>query len=74
MQIGLRFDDAAIVLRVTDDGHGFDLERASSFDPKRFGLQSMKERARSFGGDLSVVTGMDRGTDVEAVFPMRAAV
>ena len=34
----------------------------------------MKERAKSFGGDLSVVTGMDRGTDVEAVFPMRAAV
>ena len=74
IQVELRFDDAAIVLRVTDDGHGFDLERASSFDTKRFGLQSMKERAKSFGGDLSVVTGMDRGTDVEAVFPMRAAV
>jgi signal transduction histidine kinase len=74
IQVELRFDDSAIVLRVTDDGHGFDLERASSFDSKRFGLQSMKERAKSFGGDLSVVTGLDRGTDVEAVFPMRATV
>jgi signal transduction histidine kinase/ligand-binding sensor domain-containing protein len=74
IQVELRFDDDAIVLRVTDDGRGFDLERASVLEPRKFGLLSMRERAKSFGGELSVVTGITRGTDVEAVFPMRAAV
>ena len=74
IQVELRFDDTAIVLRVADDGHGFDLERASSLEPARFGLLSMQERAKTFGGKLSIVTSIQRGTDVEAVFPMRAVV
>ena len=62
------------MLRVSDDGHGFDLERARTLEPARFGLLSMQERAKTFGGTLNVVTSFDRGTDVEAIFPMRAVV
>jgi signal transduction histidine kinase/ligand-binding sensor domain-containing protein len=74
VQVELRFDDAAVSLLVADDGRGFDLERASRLQPARFGLVSMQERAKTFGGRLSVVTQLDHGTNVEAVFPMRAAV
>jgi len=72
VQTELRFDESSIVLRVSDDGRGFSLEGASLSEPKRFGLLSMKERAKTFGGELTIVTSAQRGTDIEAVFPMRA--
>lgn len=55
------------VLRVTDDGAGFD----PSIPPRsgRFGLTSMKERAEGLGGKFSVTSAPGRGTTVEVHLP-----
>jgi signal transduction histidine kinase/sugar lactone lactonase YvrE len=71
IHVELRFEDQAVVLRVTDDGCGFNVERAASAPHAQFGLVSMRERAKTLGGELRVETGMHRGTDIEAVFPLR---
>lgn len=50
------------VLRVTDDGKGFELQNVNT---GRFGLSIMKERAESAGAKLSVSSKPGCGTKVE---------
>jgi signal transduction histidine kinase len=56
-----------VTLRVTDDGDGFDGERARQTSPKHFGLTAMRERAEEMGGLFTVDTAIGRGTVVEVV-------
>jgi signal transduction histidine kinase/ligand-binding sensor domain-containing protein len=65
----LRFDDAAVTLRVSDDGHGFDASCPDAEPDKHYGMTTMRERAEELGGRLSVVSTRDRGTVVEAIVP-----
>jgi signal transduction histidine kinase len=62
--------DAAgqVVLRVVDDGRGFDPE-ARGVRSRRLGLTSMHERAASLGGVLTVASAPGQGTTVELRFP-----
>ena len=50
---------------VEDDGHGFDV---LDIGQGHFGLQTMRERAESVGGCVSVTSG-ERGTQLEAWLP-----
>jgi signal transduction histidine kinase len=52
--IGLSVEAGELLLRVTDDGIGFDSERAGSEPEKwpHFGLAGMRERAESIGGRI----------------------
>jgi signal transduction histidine kinase len=59
---------APVVLRVRDDGRGFDPE-ARAVRSRRLGLTSMHERAASLGGALAVVSAPGRGTTVELRLP-----
>jgi signal transduction histidine kinase len=43
-------------MTVTDDGHGFDLERVRQ-QGSGVGLVSMEERAHAIAGEIQVVTG-----------------
>jgi len=52
------------LLRVSDDGQGFDPARARA-GRRGFGLISMQERARSIGGRLRIRSAPARGTQVE---------
>ncbi|KIL47109.1 sensor histidine kinase [Jeotgalibacillus campisalis] len=54
--------DGYVILRVTDDGIGFDVttERAGSY-----GLMNMKERAGEIGGTLKIVSLPGKGTRLE---------
>lgn len=67
--------DRCIVLRVRDDGVGFDLA-----DAKRergsdgFGLFSLRERAELLGGELRIDTAPGRGTTVEMRVPRKQTV
>jgi signal transduction histidine kinase len=70
--VELTFGENSVALRVSDNGCGFDLAQASSGSDNHFGLTSMQERARTLGGHLKVVTSLERGTDVQATFPMDA--
>ena len=55
-------DDRWPILRVTDDGAGFD---PSKVKHGGFGLVSMQERAKSIGAHLNVESAPGRGTTVE---------
>ena len=56
------------VLRVADDGRGFDPE-ARAIRSRRLGLTSMEERARALGGSLAVVSAPGEGTTVTLEVP-----
>ncbi|HEY0395588.1 MAG TPA: GAF domain-containing sensor histidine kinase [Candidatus Elarobacter sp.] len=66
IEIELAAEEHAVVLRVRDDGAGFD---PAVRDGERFGLRGMEERARLVGGELRVESGAGRGTTVEVVIP-----
>jgi signal transduction histidine kinase len=53
-----------VVIRIEDNGRGFDLESAADSDG--MGLMSMKERAEIFGGKLTIQSTPGQGSTVEA--------
>lgn len=59
-----------LILRVADDGHGFDPAQARTGEDGRrgMGLVNMRERAALFGGTLRIVSGPE-GTTVVAAIP-----
>ena len=66
IEIELAAGERAVVLRVRDDGTGFD---PAVRDDERFGLRGMEERARLAGGVLRVESGARSGTLIEVVIP-----
>jgi signal transduction histidine kinase/ligand-binding sensor domain-containing protein len=65
---------AQIVLRVEDNGQGFEPDpnyRAASAG-EHLGLLSMRERAERLRGRLAIVSAPGRGTTVEATVPLPA--
>jgi two-component system, NarL family, sensor histidine kinase UhpB len=59
--VRLRRDGDATVLRIADDGHGFDPQRPAP----GLGLTGMRERAGLAGGGLTVESAPGQGTTVE---------
>ncbi len=71
VDVQLVLEEGWLELRVADNGIGFPeapwrIEGAS----RSFGLTSMRERAESIGGRLSLVTGPDRGAVVIVTAPV----
>ncbi|MDR7417913.1 MAG: PAS domain-containing protein [Armatimonadota bacterium] len=64
--------DGHLSLTVTDDGVGFDVDRAehAAGQGESFGLLSMRERVQLAGGELEVESVPAHGTAVRAVFPL----
>jgi len=54
---------AQIELTVTDDGRGFDLEAVRRHG-SGLGLVSIEERAYAIGGDVEILTGLQKGTTI----------
>jgi ligand-binding sensor domain-containing protein/signal transduction histidine kinase len=70
--IELDYLDHNVVLRVRDDGEGFDSARLSANEEPHFGLLGMRERARQMGGSLNVTSSPGRGTGVVLEIPTAA--
>lgn len=64
--VRLDCDAAGLTVRVVDDGHGFEPERAEGI-----GLRSLRERAEELGGRCSIAGSLPRGTEVRAWLPLR---
>ncbi|WP_281974467.1 sensor histidine kinase [Halobacillus litoralis] len=60
--------DHNIILRVVDDGVGFDVEEGKS---SSYGLQNMQERSFEVGGTLKIVSLKGQGTRLEVKVPYR---
>lgn len=68
VDVALARHDSGAVLRVTDDGSGFDpksIRRAG----RHLGLVSMRDRASGVGGVLTVESAPGRGTTIEMEVP-----
>jgi signal transduction histidine kinase len=63
LKVALTIVDGRSVLRISDDGIGFDVEERLTTGP---GLAGMKERVESLGGQLDITSDPGRGTTVEA--------
>ena len=57
-----------IVLRVGDNGRGFEPEAAA--DSGGMGLTSMRERAESLDGELTIQSAPGQGSTVEVRLPL----
>lgn len=71
-EVELRCDASSALLRVTDDGQGFDTGARSDSETS-YGLRSMAERAELVGGRLTVASRPGVGTTVTATVPVRSA-
>ncbi len=59
--------DGFIILRVTDDGVGFDVEEQKAGS---YGLQNMHERAVEIGGNVKIISLKQKGTRLEVKIPV----
>jgi len=68
VRISLREGPRRIILRISDNGTG--IEKWQVSDSKAFGLIAMRERARSWGGDVMIKGSPGRGTVVAVTIPL----
>ena len=69
--VEVQYGRGALVVRVADDGKGFDVEKTldGSSGEGHAGLLGMRERVESMGGELSIRAQVGRGTEVLARLP-----
>lgn len=69
--VHLDFRLESLIVTVTDDGIGFETQRAQDDSPTRsgFGITSMQERARLIGGNVSVESAPGQGAVVNVEIP-----
>ncbi|MCJ7626084.1 MAG: histidine kinase [Anaerolineaceae bacterium] len=66
-------DHGLIVLEISDNGKGFDVQRLATFDKvgNGMGLLGIKERAEILGGSLSVSSAIGQGTTMRVHLPVK---
>ena len=70
--LAIGFDASQVSLEVSDDGRG--LSRVADVeDASHIGLASMKERAESLGGRVTIRRSAEGGTAIEATLPILSA-
>jgi signal transduction histidine kinase len=67
-RVALHLQDGAVVLRVEDDGVGFDPEGQPG--PGHFGLANLRDRAAGLGGELRIDSGPQKGTRIILTVPL----
>jgi two-component system, NarL family, sensor histidine kinase LiaS len=70
VEVDLIYDADRLMLRLADDGHGFDPAKDTG---DGFGLQSMSERLAKLGGRVDVESAPGEGTRVICVCPLDGA-
>jgi signal transduction histidine kinase/ligand-binding sensor domain-containing protein len=73
VRLELSYGVDRVLLRVSDNGIGFDPDAPDMESTQRYGLMTMAERAQRAGGELTIISGKDRGTEVVATFPLAAS-
>ena len=67
VQIAVLATDDRVLMEITDDGKGFDMESMNA--NIGHGLANMRTRARSIGGDVDISSAMNEGTTILAWVP-----
>ena len=73
-QLRLWREGAVLIVEVADHGTGFDPERLSGPEGAApgFGLFSIRERVRSFGGEMTLRSAPGAGAAVRLTLPVEA--
>jgi signal transduction histidine kinase len=61
-----------LLLRITDDGHGFNLSNSQRSDSGGNGLPNMRQRVESLGGELRIASAASQGTSVLLQIPLQS--
>lgn len=69
VQLVLTYADESVIVQVSDDGRGFDMESTSSSKRVSWGLKGMEERTSLLGGKFEVQSKSGQGTVVEVSIP-----
>ncbi|MEI9974716.1 MAG: histidine kinase [Ignavibacteriota bacterium] len=64
IRVELAYGERSLSLRVSDNGHGFDLEEGYR-KSGHWGLKGMQERAAQIRGTCTIKTTVGQGTDIE---------
>jgi signal transduction histidine kinase len=74
IEVEIRYDERQLQLRVRDDGKGIDPKHLNEDGrPGHYGLRGMRERAKLSGGNMTVWSELDSGTEVELSIPASRA-
>ena len=68
VEITLDYKPEVLALKIADNGRGFDPDKIQP----GVGLQSMRERAESLGGSLTITSSPEAGTIVTAIMPLES--
>ena len=68
--VTLHLDARHLLLRIKDDGRGFDQRDVFSSRAGHFGVIGMRERAERLGGELRLASNPGAGTEVEVTVPL----
>lgn len=70
--VDIEYGQFSVVLTVTDDGDGFDVEQArdAALSNGSLGLHSISERVRAEGGELRITSAPGEGTCVRVELPL----
>ena len=69
VSVNMSTHDGALYLEITDDGVGFDLEKAEL--GKGYGISNIKDRAERLGGILVIASSPGHGTRLDIRIPMK---
>jgi two-component system, NarL family, sensor histidine kinase LiaS len=67
VEVDLVYEDRDLMLRIADDGHGFDPAKDRG---DGFGLRSMSERLAKLGGHVEVESAPGKGTRIVCICPL----
>jgi signal transduction histidine kinase len=79
VEIDLEISGEMLLLRIRDDGNGFEVrppsyeDTLSSAGPSRNGLRNMQRRAAEMNGRFDIDSGVGRGTTVSLTLPLDTA-
>jgi signal transduction histidine kinase len=74
IEVEIRYDTRQLRLRIRDNGKGIDpqLLRADGLSG-HYGLRGMRERAQSLGGELTIWSEVNSGTEIDLTVPSSIA-
>jgi signal transduction histidine kinase/ligand-binding sensor domain-containing protein len=73
IEVETSYGEAALCVRVRDDGRGISADVLARGKPDRFGLLGMRERAEKLGAELQILSRPSIGTEIDLRVPAKVA-
>jgi signal transduction histidine kinase len=73
VNIELQFEPDQVILRICDNGRGFDPAAAAGPREGHFGLQGMSERVKRVGGRFEIISTPGGSTTIQVEVPLAPA-